>query len=281
MYPFSVGILLDSFRCGAQQALKMAVEAGAAGIQIYATSGEFAPENMSGEKRREFLLRVKDAGLTVSALCGDLGMGFGNEKANPGLIERSKRIMELARELETKVVTTHIGVVPGDSSHPRYRIMQDACGALAAAAHSMDAYFAVETGPEPSAVLKGFLDGLGCRGIAVNFDPANLVMVCGEKPAEAVNNLKDYIVHTHAKDGRQLFFKEPEKIYGLKPDDQAPSFVETPLGEGDVNFPEYLRALYDAGYKGFLTIERETGEKPAEDIRAAADFLHRLILSEP
>ena len=88
MYPFSVGILLDSFRCGAQQALKMAAEAGAAGIQIYATSGEFAPENMSGEKRREFLLRVKDAGLTVSALCGDLGMGFGNEKANPGLIER-------------------------------------------------------------------------------------------------------------------------------------------------------------------------------------------------
>ena len=281
MYNFSIGVILDSFKKSIPESLKLAADMGVQGIQAYATYGELSPQKLTGEKRREFLLRVKDAGLTVSALCGDLGMGFGNEKANPGLIERSKRIMELARELETKVVTTHIGVVPGDSSHPRYRIMQDACGALAAAAHSMDAYFAVETGPEPSAVLKGFLDGMGCRGIAVNFDPANLVMVCGEKPAEAVNNLKDYIVHTHAKDGRPLFFKEPEKIYGLKPDDQAPSFVEMPLGEGNVNFPEYLRALYDAGYKGFLTIERETGEKPAEDIRAAADFLHRLILSEP
>ena len=39
-------------------------------------------------------------------------------------------------------------------------------------------------------MLKGFLDGIGCPGIAVNLDPANLVMVMNENPQEAVNNLK-------------------------------------------------------------------------------------------
>ena len=45
------------------------------------------------------------------------------------------------------------------------------------------------------------MDGLGSRGVAVNMDPANLVMVTGDDPVQAVLRRKDYIVHTHAKDG--------------------------------------------------------------------------------
>lgn len=82
----------------------------------------------------------------------------GPEK-NPALIEESKRILELAKDLETDVVTTHIGVVPEDKSHPRYAIMQEACGQLAAYADSLQAHFAIETGPEKAATLKEFLDG--------------------------------------------------------------------------------------------------------------------------
>ena len=38
-------------------------------------------------------------GLKISALCGDLGHGFFNPETNPEAIERSKRILELAKEL--------------------------------------------------------------------------------------------------------------------------------------------------------------------------------------
>ena len=81
--------------------------------------------------------------------------------------------------METDVVTTHIGVIPGDSSHPRYGILQQACGQLAAYADSLKAHFAIETGPEEAATLKGFLDSLHSTGVAVNLDPANFVMVTG------------------------------------------------------------------------------------------------------
>ena len=275
MYNFPVGVLLESFRCDWHDALKQAADLGLSGIQVYTTKGEFAAEAMTPAKRKAFLDEVKSYGLTISALCGDLGHGFGDADLNPELIEKSKRIVDLAKDLETDIVTTHIGVVPEDPNHPRYKIMQDACGTLAAYADSMQAHFAVDTGPERAVTLKNFLDSLGSRGVSVNLDPANLVMVTGDDPVQAVYTLKDYIVHTHAKDGRKLLDRDPEVIYGIIEDviQEGSAFIELPLGQGDVDFANYLKALEDIGYRGYLTIEREVGANPAGDIRLAADFL--------
>ena len=277
MYPFSIGVILDSFRTDLPTALDKAVAVGASGLQVYATSGAFSPESLSPQKRREFLDMCKSRGLTISALCGDLGQGFANPEKNPELIERSKRILDLAKDLETDVVTTHIGVVPADTDCDTFRIMQDACGQLAAYADSLRAHFAIETGPELSAVLKTFLDTLHSTGVAVNLDPANLVMVAGDDPVKAVHNLKEYIVHTHAKDGRMLRRVNPETIYNGTLDFAEAPFIELPLGQGDVDFPAYLSALNDIGYTGYLTIEREVGDDPEGDIRLAVNFLQSLI----
>ena len=279
MYHFPIGIIADSFRKPMPEALATAAKLGAKGVQVYATRGEMSPEELTGQKRRDFLAMVKDNGLVISALCGDLGRGFGNPELNPQLIQRSKRILDLAKELETNIVTTHIGVTPADENHPRYKIMQDACGELAAYADSLDAHFAIETGPETSETLKHFLDSLHSTGVAVNLDPANLVMVTGDDPAKAVHNLKDYIVHTHAKDGVKMLNRDPEIIYGLVNGDAGadPAFEEVPLGKGSVPWQAYLQALTDIGYKGFLTIEREVGDDPTSDIALAMDFLRGFV----
>ena len=138
---FKIGAMLESFRLPTEEALVRAAAIGADGVQMYASFGEHTPENMNATARRELLKSVKDKGLCFSALCGDLGHGFGDPEKNPELIEKSKRILDLAKELETDIVTTHIGVVPTDKSHPRYAIMQDACGELAEYADSIGADF--------------------------------------------------------------------------------------------------------------------------------------------
>ena len=51
---------------------------------------------------------------------------------------------------------------------------------------------------------------------------------------------------------------------------------EMPLGQGDVNYPKYLAALDEIGYRGFLTIERECDDTPGEDIANAAKYLREL-----
>lgn len=282
MYSFPIGVILESFRTDRSTAIKKAAAIGANGIQMYATQGENAPENLSATDRKALLKEVKDAGLVFSALCGDLGKGFGNKDLNPELIEKSKHIVELAVDLDTTVVTTHIGVVPKDKNHDRYKIMQEACGALADFADSHGVRFAVETGPETSDVLGDFLDSLNSTGVSVNLDPANLRMVTGDDPVKAVHRLKKYIVHTHAKDGNRLAIGDPEIIYGIvhpvPTEFQGVRFYEeVPLGTGSVDFPAYLKALEEIGYKGFLTIEREAGETPEKDIGIAYDFLKKVI----
>lgn len=258
MYGFPIGVMLESFRLPVDEALDRAAAIGAEGIQVYTTKGERAPENMDGAKRREFLSKVKSRGLKISALCGDLGKGFTDPALNPELIERSKRILDLAIDLETKIVTTHIGRVPEDKTCDTYKIMQDACRTLAEYADSLSAHFAIETGPEPAARLREFLDSLGSTGVAVNYDPANLTMCVDDDAVKGVYELKKYIVHTHAKDG----------LRGTQP-----PYREVPLGRGDVDFKNYLAALEEVGYRGFLTIERECGENPSDDIKLAVDYL--------
>ena len=279
MADFKIGVIIDSFRLDIKESVKKAKEVGAQGIQVYTTKGPMAPENLNTEQRKEFLDLVISNSLVISALCGDLGEGFADRENNPRKIEKSKRIMDLAKDLNTNVVTTHIGVVPEDPSHPRWTILQEACEELAEYGDEVGACFAIETGPETSAVLKKFLDSLDSSGVRVNLDPANLVMVTGDDPVEAVNNLKDYIIHTHAKDGIMLRKGNPEVIYGMLEEEihLGAAFKEVPLGEGSVNFIEYLKALKSVGYNGFLTIEREVGENPERDIRAAVEFLKKVM----
>ncbi len=281
---FKIGIISDWLQMPFADAMKTCSELGANGVQMYAVSGEMAPENMSVAKIAEKNAILKANGLEVSALCGDLGgHGFAIKEDNDAKIEKSKRIIELAKQMGSNVVTTHIGVVPGDESSDRYKIMLEACSELAEIAHKNEAFFAIETGPEPAAHLKKFLDKIATPGIAVNLDPANLVMVTGDDPVEAVYTLKDYIVHTHAKDGIMIKKTDPKVIYDFFADGGIGDlrlgdyFAETPFGEGGVDFDRYLAALNDIGYNGYLTVERELGADPLGNIKLAVDFLKQRV----
>lgn len=281
-----IGVIVDSFGVGVKEGLRKAKEAGAEGVQIYAVSGDMDPAVLTGTARKELRTYIEGLGLEISALCGDLaGHGFQDAAANPAKIEKSKRILDLAVELGTNIVTTHIGIVPDDSSSPIYAAMQQACDELGVYAKSLNAYFAIETGPEPAAHLKSFLDTLSTNGVSVNFDPANMVMVTGDDPVQGVKTLRDYIVHTHVKDGIRHRLVDPRNVYGYlgyeamdhqKIADMATSgadFEEVPLGQGGVDFPAYFAALQEIGYTGYLTIEREVGDRPEEDIRQAVQFV--------
>ncbi|MEK3722389.1 sugar phosphate isomerase/epimerase family protein [Paenibacillus sp. FSL H8-0034] len=281
-----VGVIVDSFGIGVREGLKKAREVDADGVQIYAVSGEMDPAGLSAQARRELKSYIDSLGLEISALCGDLGgHGFQDAAANPVKIEQSKRILDLALELGTNIVTTHIGIVPEDPNDRIYVAMQSACEELSSYAHGMNAYFAIETGPEPAARLKTFLDSLTQNGVSVNFDPANMVMVTGDDPVQGVVLLKDYIVHTHVKDGIRVREIDPKEVYGYLGYSQmthehiaqlaasGKAFEEVPLGEGQVKFAEYFQALQQIGYTGYLTIEREVGDQPEVDIRKAVTFI--------
>ena len=271
------GVITDCLKIPHLEAIKLAGELGFSGVQIYATTGDFSPWTLSAEKKAEYKKALLDAGLEISALCGDMGgHGFQNADEVPERIEKTKAIVDLAVEFGSSVITTHIGVIPADKNHPRYKVMLDALTECGLYAKERGVTLAIETGPESAPVLKAFLDDTK-GGVGVNLDPANFVMVTDQDPVEAVKLLGNYIVHTHAKDGLMLKRTNPEFIYGVR---QRPEHLkgvnlyrEVPLGEGAVDFKAYLEALEAIGYRGYLTIEREAGADPAADILIAKKHL--------
>lgn len=274
-----IGVITDCFKKTHAEGICKAAALGLQGVQIYATTGEFSPA-LTAEEKANYKKLLQEKGLVVSALCGDMGgYGFEVEADNAERIEQTKKIVDLAVEFSTNVVTTHIGVIPADKSNPRYKVMLDALTECGLYAKEKGVTLAIETGPEKAKTLLAFLqDTKG--GVGVNLDPANFTMVTGQDAVEAVYLLKDYIVHTHAKDGNMLDpDQDPTDVYhafavgGVDALNACSGFQEMPLGEGQVDWDKYLAALKEIGFDGFLTIERECGDDPTADIVMAVDFL--------
>ncbi len=281
-----IGVMLESLRKGTfREGVEAARALGLDGIQVYCVDWSELNYKMTSAQAREYLDIVKSNGLVFSAICGDFGTGFLDGDKNAEIVDKSKRVLEAAKMLECDVVTTHIGTLTDHETREK-ESARKACRDLALFADSMGSAFAVETGPEMATTLCSFLDSLGAGGVRVNFDPANLVMVAGDRPETAVKTLGKYIVHTHAKDGIKLNdgtkrglnvviggeAKDHDALLGM-----GKTYLELPLGDGDVNFDTYLPALASTGFDGFLTIEREVGANPAKDIELAVNFLREKL----
>lgn len=278
-----VGLITDCTKLPLEQAIVKAAQLGANGVQIYATTGVFSPD-MTIEQRNYYKKLIKDNGLVVSALCGDLGgTHYESKENNPLMIEKTKRIVDLAVFFGTNVVTTHIGTIPDDPECEKYKIMLEALTEAGEYAKGQGVTLAIETGPEMAVTLKDFILRTN-GGVGVNLDPGNFTMCTMQDAVEAVKILKDYIVHTHAKDGRRLD-KEMDyhDIYrgfsegGALGERARRAYVELPIGQGDVDWDNYLKELKAIGYDGYLTIEREAGPDPFEDIKGAISFLNEKL----
>ncbi len=252
-----IGVMPTSFRVPFKEAVILARDMGAKGLQPLVTKGELTPA-LSKDERKAVLKYIKDNGLEVSAVCGDFGSAYFSKADNDEEVKRMMAMMDLSLDLGTNIVTTHIGQVPEDENDEKYLNTVRTIEKLGKYGDSIGVTFATETGPEMAIKLRGILEKADTKSAKVNLDPANFVMCAGQDPVEAVHILKDYIVHTHAKDGIKTY----DGTNG-----------ERPLGQGGVPFIEYLSALKEVGFDGFLTIERECGDNPIADIKMAHDYL--------
>jgi len=280
-----IATFADWFGVGTIEGIRESARAGAQGVQLFAWK-ELNPFEITKEKISEVRKVAQDENQAVTALCGELGEvnpgGHGLEVAakNPPLVDYLKRVLDLAAELDCNVITTHIGIIPEDKSCAAYEALQNACRELSEYAFKINSRVAIETGPEPVARLCEFADEIPGGCIAVNYDPANLVMVTNDDEVKGVYTAGKRIAHTHAKDGIMKKYMGPGHIYGIFAEGGVEAlatlgdfFAETPLGQGSVRWQEYLGALRDIGYNGYLTIEREVGKDAAADIQMAVGFL--------
>ena len=245
---------------GVEGSLAMAQELGLEGVQLWNVGGDLDPDNLSADGRRWFKALVAARGLEISALCGH--NDFVNPEGIEQRIEKFKRVLELAVDLETPIVTTESGEPTGNRERD-WATLIGAFRQICTHAEKVGALVAIEPAGtygliDASPAVRRLIDSVDSPSLKVNFDPAN-AMDGGDDPAQAVYDLQEWIVHTHAKDG----FRQPWR--------------ETPLGQGRVGWEPYIAALREIDYDGFLTIEREMIPDPVNDIATAKDFLIQVL----
>ena len=252
-----IGIRVECLRLPVKEAIRKAAELGADAVQVDA-SGELAPQNLSATGRRDFKHVLRSLGLELAAVGFPTRRGYAVADQLDTRIEQTKKVLSLSYELGGPIVVNHVGRVPQDVDDEGRKLLVASLIDIGRHAERVGAIFAAETGSEAGPVLRGLLDSLGVGGVGVNLDPAGLLLN-GFDVLEAVRALGPLIVHTHARDGRYS--------------QAAAAGREVPLGQGDLDWQAYLAALEEVDYRGYLTIERESGDDPVADVAHAVKFL--------
>jgi len=182
----------------------------------------------------------------------------------PARLEDTKRCADFAHEVGAPNLSSHIGYIPEETSHPDHQglvaAVQEICDYLS----GREQHFCLETGQERAQLLKEFIAVVARDNLKVNFDPANMIMYGSGDPIEALELLAPWVRGVHCKDGEW-----PEAPGALG--------VEKPLGEGQVGIERFVVKLKEIGYAGPLTIEREApGEEQMQGFLAGKELLEKI-----
>lgn len=178
-------------------------------------------------------------------------------------LKNMQAIAAIAHRVGLKLVTFHAGFVPHDQADPGFQKMVNRLREAAAVFAAKEIVLGLETGQETAESLVTLLTQLKCSNIAVNFDPANMILYDKGDPVAALRTLGPWIRQVHIKDARRT------KVTGTWGD-------EVPAGQGEVDWPAFFTALADLRFDGNLVIEREAGTQRVADIKSAKQLVEKL-----
>lgn len=179
--------------------------------------------------------------------------------------EIMRKAADFALLIGVNHIVTHVGFVPEWPLDPLYPELVTDLREIAEYCHARDLLFCFETGQETPVTLLRLIEDIGSPNLGINYDPANLILYGKGNPVDALGSLGSYITGVHLKDG-------------CYPTNGRELGEEQVLGQGQVNIPQFLTCLLETGYRGPLTIERETtGQQQIEDIKKAKEYLRTVI----
>lgn len=213
-------------------------------------------------QRREIRRLYADHALELGGLCANTPLLAADPAEHAANLARFRAYLDLAAELqrpgEHLSVSTTAGGDPADWDQVKQRLVQE-FGALADYARSVGVVVSMEPHVstaihDPDQVL-WLLEQVNSPAIGIHFDISHF-NVQGMDMEEVVAKLAPHSVHTHVKDERGV----------------VPDFEFLIPGEGEMDYPRYLRAMDRAGYAGHIVVEisKMAQARPTYDPLAAA-----------
>jgi L-ribulose-5-phosphate 3-epimerase len=191
--------------------------------------------------------------------------GFGNPDTRADRLERLRWALDRTLALGLRDLMLHAGFIPEPNAPDRKAFLEtlSKVGDLAA---DKGITIAFETGQETDDLLRLTLEQLDRPNLKVNFDPANMLLYDMGDPLRAVEILGANIRSVHVKDAN-------------RPTTPGTWGEEVPLGQGQANIRQFVKALQAVGYRGALCIEREVGnqEQRLADVAHGIRYLRQCL----
>jgi sugar phosphate isomerase/epimerase len=256
-----LGLRLDPERPIREQVYE-AARLGARGVVVDAI-GDLAPHRLSETGRREVRHILRAVELTLIAVSLPTRRPFDTTEQLDDRLRRAEAAFAMAFELGTNIVLARVGAVPPEDDSARRTIFTDAVRELSQRAEHQGVSLAIETGTESGATLRSFLDSLAVPLLGASIDPASLLQA-GIDPVPTVREVGRLVAHAYANDatGTTRIAAPNPRGYGFPP--------------GALDWEEYLGALEEIGYGGFLTVWPPPGRTAAAHFPAIVERLKRL-----
>ncbi|HHT7154928.1 hypothetical protein BK718_02240 [Bacillus thuringiensis serovar andalousiensis] len=260
-----LGMFLNTKYIEVNEGIQKAREWDLEYIQLYAMNPTFNLANISKIRWNTLKENLSFNEIQVPSLAISFGENgiIGTEAEC--VIESFKYITDKGLRLGANIVTAHIGKIPDDENSEYYDKMLRVCNEIGDLAFRFGGFFAIETGSEKAIVLKRFLETANSKGLAVNFDPANLISDVNENPGEGLLLLKDYIVQTHIKDCKEV------------KSDRSTKYIEVAAGNGEVDFDIFFKVLDKIGFDGYNMIERNDYFDELDGMSQSINFAKKYI----
>jgi len=161
-----------------------------------------------------------------------------------------------AKAMGLQYVSVHAGFLPHDPKDPEFDKLSGRVLQLVEIFGESGVSLLLETGQETAQTLLMFLDEMKKRGahtLAVNFDPANMILYDMDDPIDALRALAPQVKQVHVKDAKRATVK------GQWGD-------EVIVGTGEVDWLAFVRILAENDFDGGYIFEREAGDNRVGDI---------------
>ena len=260
MLRMRIAVPLANLRMPWRRALEAAARLRAEAVEIDAR-GEICPHELSQSAVRQIRKLLEDYNLRVSAVAFFTRRGYNVLSDLDRRVQATRQAMEMAHKLGAATVVNHVGQVPEQREGPEWDLLVETLQDLAHHGQHIGVTLAARTGSESGESLAALITSLPEGAIGVDLDPGGLVQN-GFSASEAARSLVRYVTVVHARDA----VADRVRRRG----------AEAPLGDGSVDFPEILGILEQAGYRGYLTVQRESAAEPFQELRQDIDYLRRL-----
>jgi L-ribulose-5-phosphate 3-epimerase len=180
-------------------------------------------------------------------------------------LDALKQCSDFAKTLGIGRVQTHCGFIPEDPKDVLYEPTVAAIREITQHCSANGQSFLMETGQETPTTMLRMLKDVNNPALGVGLDTANLILYGKANPVDALKVLGTHVQAMHAKDGK--WPTDPDKLG-----------QEVQIGKGEVDFPTVLSMLHNIGYKGAVTIERETsGLQQINDVKEEKLYLETIL----